>query len=62
MSAFLSLERLKWTWPSPFKFFDENNTETKLIITSPALLMFLLFAAVRSTNKRLGQRRLECGH
>ena len=61
MSAFLSLERLKWTWPSPLKFFDENNTETQLIVTSPALLMFLLFAVVCSTNQRLGLCALSYG-
>ena len=51
-ATFLSLDRIKWTWPSPFQFFDNNNTEILLTTTSPALLKSMLSAAVCRTNQR----------
>ena len=57
-ATFLSLDRIKWTWPSPFQFFDDNNTEIMLTTTSPALLKSLLNAAVRRTNQRQAAAKL----
>ena len=57
-AAFLSLQRLGWTWPSPFQFFDENNTEFLLTTTSLALLKSFLWAAVRRLNQRLAAEKL----
>ena len=57
-ATFLSLDRIKWTWPSPFQFFDDNNTEILLTTTSPALLESMLNAAVCRTNQREAAAKL----
>ena len=57
-ATFLSLDRIKWTWLSPFQFFDDNNTEIMLTTTSPALLESMLKAAVRRTNLRQAAAKL----
>ena len=49
---------MKWTWPSPFQFFDDNNTEIMLTTTSPALLKSILNAAVCRTNHRQAAAKL----
>ena len=54
----LSLDRINWTWPSPFQFFDDNNTEIVLTTTSPAWLKSMLKAAVRRTNQRQAAAKL----
>ena len=53
----LSLDRLKWNRPSPFHFYDDNNTDM-LTTTSPALLKSMLNEAVRRTNQRQAARKL----
>ena len=55
-ATLLSLQRLGWTWPSPFQFFDENNTEFLLTTISPALLKSFLCAAVRELTRGWRQR------
>ena len=55
-ATFLSLDRLKWTWPSPFQFFDDNNTEIMLTTTSPALLKSMLNAACAQNKPETGSR------
>ena len=57
-ATFLRLDRIKWTWPSPFQFFDDNNTEIMLTTTSPALLKSMPSAAVRRTNQRQAAAKL----
>ena len=57
-ATFLSLDRIKWTWPSPFQFFDDSNTEILLTATSPALLKSMLSAAVCRTNQRQAAAKL----
>ena len=57
-ATFLSLDRIKWMWPSPDQFFDDNNTEIMLTTTSPALLKSMLNAAVRRTNQRQAAAKL----
>ena len=57
-ATFLSLDRIKWTWSSPFQFFDDNNTEILLTTTSPALLKSMLCAAVCRANQRQAAAKL----
>ena len=57
-ATFLSLDWIKWTCPSPFQFFDDNNTEILLTTTSPALLKSMVNAAVCRTNQRQAAAKL----
>ena len=54
----LSLDRLKWTWPSAFQFNDDNNMEIMLTTTSLALLKSMLNTAVRRRNPRRAAGKL----
>ena len=57
-ATFLSLDRITWTWKSPFQLFDDNNTGIMLTTTSPALLKSMLSEAVHRTNQRQAAAKL----
>ena len=51
----LSMKRLRWTWPSPFQWRDEEGQQHSFTTSLPAMVA----QAVRSAYRAAAVRRLE---
>ena len=51
-AAWLTLQRLGWTWPEPGAFLDQHGTRLELRFTSPKMLRHLALDARRQGQER----------